>query len=313
MKAIPWPTIGVVISWYSSNIGVLLLNKYLLSNYGFKYPVFLTMCHMMMCSLLSFIAISIMQVVPLQNIQSRRQFAKICFLSLVFCFSVVCGNISLNYIPVSFNQAIGATTPFFTAVFAYFMTSKREAWVTYCTLLPVVGGVIIATGGERSFHLFGFLICVSSTAARAFKSVLQSILLSSEGEKLNSMSLLLYMAPIAMLVLFPATLLMEKNVIGTTVDLARNDIRIVWYLLFSSSIDSIEKHDDSLSHMWCNQLNINVICQIFSQVLGNAKGAVAVVVSILIFKNPISVIGMMGYALTVTGVILYSETKKRYS
>ena len=50
-----------------------------------------------------------------------------------------------------------------------------------------------------------------------------------------------------------------------------------------------------------------------SQVLGNAKGAVAVVVSILIFKNPTSVIGMMGYALTVIGVILYSETKKRYS
>ncbi|KAI3420659.1 uncharacterized protein J3R85_012592 [Psidium guajava] len=32
--------IGLVTSWYSSNIGVLLLNKYLLSNYGFKYPIF---------------------------------------------------------------------------------------------------------------------------------------------------------------------------------------------------------------------------------------------------------------------------------
>lgn len=45
--------------------------------------------------------------------------------------------------------------------------------------------------------------------------------------------------------------------------------------------------------------------------LGNAKGAVAVVVSILIFKNPVSVTGMLGYLLTVLGVILYSEAKKR--
>lgn len=45
--------------------------------------------------------------------------------------------------------------------------------------------------------------------------------------------------------------------------------------------------------------------------LGNAKGAVAVVVSILIFRNPVSVTGMMGYGLTVFGVILYSEAKKR--
>ena len=47
------------------------------------------------------------------------------------------------------------------------------------------------------------------------------------------------------------------------------------------------------------------------QVLGNAKGAVAVVISILIFKNPVSVTGMLGYLLTVFGVILYSEAKKR--
>jgi hypothetical protein len=35
--------------------------------------------------------------------------------------------------------------------------------------------------GEPSFHLFGFIICVAATAARALKTVLQGILLSSEG------------------------------------------------------------------------------------------------------------------------------------
>lgn len=139
-------TIGLVTSWYSSNIGVLLLNKYLLSNYGFKYPIFLTMCHMTACSLLSYIAIAWMKMVPMQTIRSRLQFLKISALSFVFCISVVFGNISLRFLPVSFNQAVGATTPFFTAVFAYLMTLKREAWLTYVTLIPVVTGVIIASG-----------------------------------------------------------------------------------------------------------------------------------------------------------------------
>jgi FtsH-binding integral membrane protein len=58
----------------------------------------------------------------------------------------VFGNISLRYLPVSFNQAIGATTPFFTAIFAYIITFKREAWLTYLTLVPVVTGVVIASG-----------------------------------------------------------------------------------------------------------------------------------------------------------------------
>ncbi|KAE8689605.1 putative sugar phosphate/phosphate translocator [Hibiscus syriacus] len=109
------------------------------------------------CSLLSYIAIAWMKMVPMQTIRSRVQFFKISALSLVFCVSVVFGNISLRYLPVSFNQAVGATTPFFTAVFAYLMTLKREAWLTYITLVPVVTGVIIATFVLIDSFLRGFL------------------------------------------------------------------------------------------------------------------------------------------------------------
>ncbi|KAG6600019.1 putative sugar phosphate/phosphate translocator, partial [Cucurbita argyrosperma subsp. sororia] len=273
------------------------------SNYGFKYPIFLTMCHMTACSLLSYVAIAWLKMVPMQTIRSRIQFMKISALSLVFCISVVFGNISLRYLPVSFNQAVGATTPFFTAVFAYLMTMKREAWLTYVTLIPVVTGVIIASGGEPSFHLFGFIICIAATAARALKSVLQGILLSSEGEKLNSMNLLLYMAPIAVVFLLPAALFMEENVVGITLALAREDKKIIWYLLFNSALAYFVNLTNFLVTKHTSALTL--------QVLGNAKGAVAVVISILIFRNPVSVTGMLGYLLTVIGVILYSESKKR--
>ncbi|KAH9766746.1 putative sugar phosphate/phosphate translocator [Citrus sinensis] len=255
------------------------------------------------CSLLSYIAIAWMKMVPMQTIRSRLQFLKISALSFVFCISVVFGNVSLRFLPVSFNQAVGATTPFFTAVFAYLMTLKREAWLTYVTLIPVVTGVIIASGGEPSFHLFGFLMCIAATAARALKSVLQGILLSSEGEKLNSMNLLLYMAPIAVVLLLPATLIMEKNVVGITLALARDDVKIIWYLLFNSALAYFVNLTNFLVTKHTSALTL--------QVLGNAKGAVAVVVSILIFRNPVSVTGMLGYSLTVMGVILYSEAKKR--
>ncbi|CAN1173857.1 Probable sugar phosphate/phosphate translocator At3g11320 [Linum perenne] len=296
-------TIGLIAAWYTSNIGVLLLNKFLLSFFGFKFPIFLTMCHMTSCSLFSYFSIVWLKMVPLQTIRSRSQFLKISCLSLVFCVSVVFGNISLRFLPVSFTQAVGATTPFFTAVFAYIMTLKREAWLTYLTLVPVVTGVIIASGGEPSFDLFGFLMCVAATAARALKSVMQGILLSSEGEKLNSMNLLMYMAPVAVVFLLPASLIMEGNVVGITLALARDDTKIVWLLFFSSVLAFFVN--------WTNFLVTKHTSALTLQVLGNAKGAVAVVISILIFRNPVSVTGMLGYGLTVFGVILYSEAKKR--
>lgn len=296
-------TMALVGSWYCSNIGVLLLNKYLLSNYGFRFPIFLTMCHMTACSLFSYVAIAWLKMVPMQPIRSRVQFMKISALSVIFCTSVVNGNISLRYLPVSFNQAVGATTPFFTAVFAYFMTVKRESWLTYLTLVPVVTGVVIASGGEPSFHLYGFIMCILATAARALKSVFQGLLLSSEGEKLNSMNLLLYMAPIAVVLLLPATLLMEPNVLGITIALARQDVKIIYYLLFNSALAYFVNLTNFLVTKHTSPLTL--------QVLGNAKGAMAVVVSILLFRNPVSITGMLGYTLTVIGVILYSESKRR--
>ncbi|CAI5504152.1 unnamed protein product [Closterium sp. Naga37s-1] len=291
-----WFTLGLIASWYICNIGVLLLNKFLLSNYGYKYPIFLTMCHMAACSLFSYIAIAWMKLVPLQAIRSRSQFLKIAALSAIFCFSVVSGNISLKYLPVSFNQAIGATTPFFTAFFAYIMTFKREAWVTYAALIPVVMGVVIASGSEPSFHLYGFIICIAATAARALKTVVQGLLLQSDGEKLNSMNLLLYMAPIAVVLLVPATLIMEHNVLGITIKQAKED----WGILPLLAVNSATAYFVNLT----NFLVTKYTSPLTLQVLGNAKGAVAVVVSILLFRNPVTVVGMIGYSITVIGVVL---------
>ncbi|KAJ6345230.1 hypothetical protein OIU78_007991 [Salix suchowensis] len=222
---------------------------------GSSTPIFLTLCHMMACSLFSYIAISWLKIVPLQTMRSRSQFLKISGLGIIFCSSVVAGNISLRYLPVSFNQAIGATTPFFTAVFAYLMTLRREGWLTYVSLVPVVAGCVIASGGEPSFNLFGLLMCIGATAARALKTVGlngHDLIISRcyQGKTpFYEMNLLMYMAPVAVAVLVPAAYFMEGDV-----------------------------------------------------VLGNAKGAVAVVISI--FDIPES-------GITVAGVVLYNEARKR--
>lgn len=50
------------------------------------------------------------------------------------------------------------------------------------------------------------------------------------------MNLLLYMAPVAVAFLLPTALLMEENVVNITLALARDDVRIIWYLIFNSAL-----------------------------------------------------------------------------
>jgi drug/metabolite transporter (DMT)-like permease len=45
--------------------------------------------------------------------------------------------------------------------------------LTYATLIPIAGGVVIASGGEPLFNLLGFTACIIATCCRALKSVVQ--------------------------------------------------------------------------------------------------------------------------------------------
>ncbi|KDO49694.1 hypothetical protein CISIN_1g041827mg, partial [Citrus sinensis] len=132
--------------------------------------------------------------------------------------------------------------------------------------------------------------------AWALRTVLQGILLS----KVNSMNLLMYMAPVAAIFLIPAVLIMEKDVVGITIALAKQDVEFLWYLIFNSSLAYFVKLTNFL-HTMCVWLSSSWKC----------KGAIAVVVSILIFRNLVYITGMSGYTLTIIGVILYKEAKKQ--
>jgi len=46
------------------------------------------------------------------------------------------------------------------------------------------------------------------------------------------------------------------------------------------------------------------------QVIGNAKGVVAVIASVICFRNPVTLYTALGYSITVGGVILYSHAKR---
>jgi hypothetical protein len=50
---------------------------------------------------------------------------------------------------------------------------------------------------------------------------------------------------------------------------------------------------------------------LFLQVLGNMKGVIAAGISIALFKNPVTAKGMLGYLITVIGVVAYSEVRQQ--
>lgn len=298
-----WLVTSILIgAWYASNIGVLLLNKYLLTSTGFDNPVFLTACHMSACVVIG-LMVSATGMMTVASIKSRKQLTKVVVLAAIFCGTIVLGNASLKYIPVSFNQAIGATTPFFTAILAYMMQGSRESRWTYLSLVPIALGVVVASGGEPAFSVLGFSCCLAATALRALKSVVQSIIMSDPAEKLDPMSLLLYMSAVSLLFLVPMAALLEPGCTQQALALIGKDHGFAWWLLSNSSLAYAVNLTNFLVTKYTSALTL--------QVLGNAKGVVAAFISVLVFANTVTLTGCLGYGITVGGVFMYSESKRQ--
>lgn len=163
----------------------------------------------------------------------------------------------------------------------------------YITLVPVVVGIVLASNSEPLFHLWGFLACFMATFARALKSVLQGLLLTNENERLDSLNLLLFMSPIALVILSISSKLMEPLAFETMLSNCKSSHIFGFVLILNCSIAFLVNLSNFMVTKCTSPLTL--------QVLGNAKGAVAVIVSILLFRNPVSSTGMIGYTITVFG------------
>lgn len=309
----------LVALWFMLNIGVLLLNKALLSSYAFDGPCTLTALHvrapeqqrapgrshqaqMCACWLVAAVATRVLLLVPPQSVQSSRQLRAVALLAIVFAASVVLGNVSLRFISVSFNQAISAADPAFTAAFALLVLRKRETPAVYAALLPVVAGTVLASGFEPSFHAAGFCACLGAAAARALKSVLQESLLR-DGEKLHSLNLLALMAPLALCVLLPLAALTEPGAPAAALHLVHTAPGFKSLLLLNCAC--------AAGVNLANFAVTRATSALTLQVLGKAKSVLAVLLSLALFRNPVSVGGQAGYGLTLAGVALYGRAKAR--
>lgn len=175
--------------------------------------------------------------------------------------------------------------------------------MTYATLILVVGGAAISSNGEPMFHMIGFTACLLATAGRALKTVLQAILLTNPDEQLDPMSLLLYMSAVSSFLLAFIMLLIEPDAVMVVLGITQSQPHFGYWLAGSGVLAYAVNLTNFLVTKYTSALTL--------QVLGNCKGVIAAVLSVLLFHNPVTVTSCCGYAITVSGVLLYSESKRR--
>jgi len=293
-----WGTVCVVLLWYVSNAAIAVTNKALLSTFDFQKPLLLTLLHMATCSALGHLCTRFES--NSKSPATRANIGPTAALALIFCASVSFGNVALEFIPVSFAQAIAAVTPFFTAVLSA-AAGKRESVAVYACLVPIVGGVVASVHYEPCFNVIGLVAALMATLLRAGKSVLQEVILADPTSRPSSMCLLRRMATISCIILAVPVFVWEGDGIDDMMRLLLNPTSRM--LLFANLLLS---YAVNLTQFMVTQRTSAVSLQ----VLGNVKGFFTIFVSVAIFHNSVALQGVLGYTCAVMGAYIYGHLKR---
>ncbi|PQQ15802.1 hypothetical protein Pyn_33582 [Prunus yedoensis var. nudiflora] len=195
-------------------------------------------------------------------------------------------NISIGRVAVSFTHTIKAMEPFFTVLFSALLLAERPTVWVVSSLVPIVGGVALASFTEASFNWIGFGSAMASNLTNQSRNVLSKKLMVKKEESLDNINLFSVITIISFILLVPSAILLEGV-----------------------------KFTPAYLHSAASQgLNIRELC-VRSLLAGFCfhtyqQRVVVIVSSVIFFQIPVSPINSLGTGLALAGVFLYSRAKR---
>ncbi|KAL2539544.1 Phosphoenolpyruvate/phosphate translocator 1 [Abeliophyllum distichum] len=285
--------------WYLFNIYFNIYNKQVLKVY--PYPVTVTLVQFAVGTVLVIFMWT-------SNLYKRpkisgTQLAAILPLAVVHTLGNLFTNMSLGKVAVSFTHTIKAMEPFFSVVLsAMFLGEFPTIWVI-SSLVPIVGGVALASMTEASFNWAGFWSAMASNLSNQSRNVLSKKFMVKKEESLDNITLFSIITIMSLILLTPAAIFMEG-------------IKFTPAFIETAGLNVKQIYTRSLIAALCFHAYQQVSYMILQRVspvthsVGNCvKRVVVIVTSVLFFRIPVTAINAFGTGIALAGVFLYSRVK----
>jgi solute carrier family 35 protein E1 len=218
------------------------------------------------------------------------------------------GVVSMGAGAVSFTYIVKASEPAVSAILAAFGGTILPATV-YLSLLPVMGGVAIASVSELTFTWKSFNYAMLSNLASAGRGIVGKKAIDKRlGQSMTASNLYAVLTMMATCFLIPLALLMEGSVMGTSFRALRASNQLGLY--FGQNFLA------SMFYYLYNEVAFLCLDNVspVSHALGNTLKRVFIIISsMVVFGNRMTLRGAFGSVLAVGGVFLYSMEKTRHS
>ncbi|XP_061347815.1 phosphoenolpyruvate/phosphate translocator 1, chloroplastic-like isoform X3 [Gastrolobium bilobum] len=286
--------------WYLFNIYFNIYNKQVLK--AFHFPVTVTAVQFAVGTVL----VTLMWGLNLHRRPklSGAQLAAIVPLAVVHTLGNLFTNMSLGKVAVSFTHTIKAMEPFFSVILsAMFLGEFPTPWVVG-SLLPIVGGVALASATEASFNC-----AMASNVTNQSRNVLSKKVMIKKEESMDNITLFSIITIMSFFLLAPVAVFVEgvkfspaylQSAVSILMGL---NVRQVYIRSFLAA----------LSFHAYQQVSYMILQRVspVTHSVGNCvKRVVVIVSSVIFFQTPVSPVNAFGTAIALAGVFLYSRVKR---
>ena len=290
---------------------MILFNKALMSSWGFPFPFAMTLWHCIFATLVTQLMVNFPQLfsfVPsewnlFQSAREGKVTRQIFLTALVplacfFAGGLTLGNSAYRYLSVAYIQMLKSLSPVCILIVSFLIGKEKPSIVQLSLVLMICIGVGLASSGEMHFSVVGFVLQVGAILSDVCRMTLIDVLMVDI--KLDSLSMLYYLAPISSFLIFLGFLVFEYD--PTT---------FPWSRVFDPSFGSILLVNGLCAI--CLNLTVFVAVANTSSVIigvsGLVKDMLLVTSSVFLFGSPISTQQIVGYSISICGLTLYREYK----
>jgi len=287
--------------WYLFNIAYNIYNKQALNVLSFPWTVATLQ-----------MATGIAYFVPMWLLKLRKA-PKLSFTDLKTLFPIalchtgvhVGAVIALGAGAVSFAHIVKASEPVVTCLMNYLFLGQVLPLPVYATLLPIIGGVAIASMKELSFTYLALASAMLSNVSSSARGVLSKKTMSAGavGENMDAQNLYAVLTAMSTVVLIPMMLAIE----GTGFFSAFKDVVAAGDFTNKSLAALLAL--GGASYYAYNEVAFLALGKVnpVTHAVGNTiKRVVIIVASVVAFKTPMSTGSIIGSSIAIAGTLLYS-------
>ncbi|ORY02717.1 TPT-domain-containing protein [Basidiobolus meristosporus CBS 931.73] len=290
--------------WYSTSSITNNIGKTILTH--FSYPVTLTFVQFGLVAVLAFV---IGHVFGLTTIQAptRDILLPTLPISLFAIGGHVFSSVALSQVPVSFVHTVKALAPLFTVMLHKFIYNTEYPSGVYVSLLPLTLGVMLAFTFQMTVSFTGFAYALISCIIFVVQNMFSKRVLSKDRKKLDKLNILFYSSLCSFTLMLPLwfysegfhLLFSEHSITLSSISTSQ--------LLLDYFLNGLSHFAQIMSSFTVLSLTTTVTYSIASLF----KRVFVIVTAIIWFRQSVSFMQVVGFALTFYGLYLYDQSKTR--